>query len=139
MSASQIVIKEAAPSALEFANLRVVIGWENPELGILQKSINSSLYWVSAFYGETLVGCGRVVGDGAMYFYVQDIMVHPSHQNVGLGSEIMQSINQYLSANCPSGSTIGLFAAQGKEAFYEKFGFISRTGQNLGLGMCKFV
>ena len=139
MSAPQIVIEEAAPSTFEFANLRVVIGWENPELRILQKSINSSLYWISAFSGETLVGCGRVVGDGAMYFYVQDIMVHPSHQNVGLGSEIMQSINQYLSANCPSGSTIGLFAAQGKEPFYEKFGFITRTGQNLGLGMCKFV
>jgi hypothetical protein len=48
------------------------------------------------------------------------------------------SHQQLLSKNCTSGATIGLFAARGKEGFYKKFDFVERTGENLGLGMCKF-
>jgi hypothetical protein len=29
------------------------------------------------------VGCGRVVGDGGVYFYVQDVIVVPGLQGLG--------------------------------------------------------
>lgn len=125
--------------ALEFAALRSLVGWKNPELGVLQASMESTLFWVSAYSENELIGTGRVIGDGAMYFYIQDVIVHPGHQKVGLGSQIMESINHYLAVNYPAGSTVGLLAAQGKEKFYEKFEFISRNGQKLGLGMCRFT
>jgi len=139
MPASQIVLKEEPPNASDFALIRRSVGWENPELPIIKNSINSSLFWVSAYLGNRMVGCGRLIGDGSMYFYVQDVIVHPEHQNLGLGSQIMQSINQYIAVNCPSGSTVGLLAAKGKEAFYRKYGFKPRNGQELGLGMCRFI
>ncbi|NVK55324.1 MAG: GNAT family N-acetyltransferase [Alteromonadaceae bacterium] len=139
MSAYNIVLKEQAPTVLEFASIRTSVGWLNPELPALQASMNASLYWVSAYLDGQIVGTGRVIGDGAMYYYVQDVIVHCNHQKRGLGSQIMQSINQYLTLNCQAGSTIGLFAAQGKENFYENFGFVSRDGQKLGLGMCRFL
>lgn len=139
MSTSQFTLKEESPSASDFALIRNSVGWENPELPIIQSSIDASLFWVSLYLANHLIGCGRVNGDGAMYFYVQDVIVHPEHQKLGLGSHIMQSINQYLASNCPAGSTVGLFSAHGKEKFYEKFGFVSRNGQKLGLGMCRFI
>lgn len=139
MSESKIVIKEEPPTTSEFAALRALAGWESPEIRILQQSIDASLYWVSVFSNQTLIGTGRVIGDGAMYFYIQDVIVHPKHQKVGLGAVIMQSINKYIAATCPTGSTVGLLCAQGKEQFYEKFGFVARNGQKLGFGMCKFM
>ncbi|WP_278355021.1 MULTISPECIES: hypothetical protein [Idiomarina] len=51
----------------------------------------------------------------------------------------MQSINQYIAVNCPPGSTFGLLAAKEKEAFYRKYGFQPRNGQELGLGMLRFI
>lgn len=125
--------------ALEFAALRSLVGWKNPELGVLQASMESTLFWVSAYSENELIGIGRVIGDAAMYFYIQDVIVHPDYQKVGLGSQIMESINNYLTENCSAGSTVGLLAAQGKENFYEKFEFISRDGKILGLGMCRFI
>lgn len=139
MPESHIAFTHRAPSASDFASLRALVGWANPALPIIQDSISSSLFWVSVYEQDKLIGCGRVIGDGAMYFYVQDVIVHPNYQHMGLASKIMESINQYIAANCPSGSTVGLFAAKGREAFYVKHGFELRNGQDLGLGMCKFI
>jgi hypothetical protein len=34
---------------------------------------------------------------------------------------------------------IGKFAAKGKEAFYSKIGYSVHNGNQLGLGMCRFI
>lgn len=139
MSTSDIRILEHPPSADEFASLRNLISWRNPSLSLIQQSIDASLFWVSLYRNNELVGCGRIVGDGAMYFYVQDIIVHPNYQNCGLGTIIMTSINQYIEQTCQPGATVGLLAAKGKEAFYDKHSFVARDGNTLGLGMCRFI
>ncbi|AXR08414.1 GNAT family N-acetyltransferase [Salinimonas sediminis] len=139
MPVPPFILKEVPPDVVTFASIRNTVGWSNPELDVLQNSIDSSLFWVSAYDKSELVGCGRVIGDGAMYFYIQDVLVHPLYQNRGLGSQIMHSINQYITLNGPIGATVGLLAAHGKEAFYQQYGFAPRDGQQLGLGMCKFV
>ncbi len=82
---------------------------------------------------------GRVVGDGVMYLYIQDVAVDPDYQGLGIGDVIMTAIENYLSINVIKGATIGLLAAQGKEAFYARYGYIERPNTSLGHGMCKFV
>ena len=82
---------------------------------------------------------GRVVGDGAMYFYIQDVIVDPYYQQVGIGSVVMEYIEHYLSVSAKKGSTIGLLAAKEKEAFYAKYGYIKRPNDSLGNGMCRFI
>ena len=74
-----------------------------------------------------------------MFFYIQDLVVIRDYQGQGLGEVLMQNIENYLRETAQKGATIGLFAAKGKESFYSRFGYQSRTGDNLGLGMCKFV
>lgn len=139
MTTTDIRVVEQPPSADEFASLRSLISWRSPSLPVIQQSLDSSLFWVSLYRDNELIGCGRIVGDGAMYFYIQDIIVHPKYQNCGLGTIIMISINQYIEQTCQPGATVGLLAAKGKEAFYEKYGFVGRDGNTLGLGMCRFI
>jgi len=82
---------------------------------------------------------GRIVGDGAMYFYIQDVVVDPDYQNLGIGSALMKNIENYLFIEAKKGSTIGLLAAKGKEDFYTRYGYTNRPNELLGNGMCKFI
>lgn len=139
MQLADIRFIEQAPKASDFVALRALIGWGTTPVELAQSSIDSSLYTVSAYHGEQLVATGRVVGDGYMYFYIQDVIVHPDSQGLGLGAKIMEYIESYLSKVCNKGATVGLFAAKGKEGFYQKFDYIERSGEPLGKGMCRFV
>ncbi|TMP28402.1 GNAT family N-acetyltransferase [Pseudoalteromonas rubra] len=138
MLTTELEISHTPPAATEFSALRASVGWQNPPSEQVVASIAASLYWVQCRKGQQLVACGRVVGDGYMYFYIQDVIVHPDHQGGGLGHIVMDNIEQYLSTHCHSGATAALLAAHGKEAFYQRYGYALRDGQSLGLGMCKF-
>ncbi|TDF41534.1 N-acetyltransferase [Alteromonadaceae bacterium M269] len=139
MPVPSFTLKQRPPSASDLAELRALIGWRNPELELIEQSIEQSLFWVTAYQGNHLVAAGRVIGDSSMYFYVQDVIVHPKHQGLGLGQRIMESIEAFLSSTCQSGATVGLLSVKGKEGFYERFGYSVREGESLGFGMCKFL
>lgn len=139
MKLADIEFIEQAPKASDFVALRELIGWGTMPVEMAQSSIDSSLYTVSAYQDKQLVATGRVVGDGYMYFYIQDVIVHPQSQGLGLGAKVMEYIESYLAKVCNKGATVGLFAAKGKEGFYQRFNYVERTGEPLGKGMCKFV
>ena len=127
------------PELEEFITLRAKVGWGDTPISLANVALNNSLFHVVARKESRLVGMARVVGDGAMFFYIQDLIVAPEFQNNGIGSLLMESVESYLSKAASSGSTVGLFSAKGKEAFYSRYGYIERTGSPLGLGMCKFL
>ena len=132
-------IKLESPSIEEFLNLRNKIGWGELDSSLAKISLTNSLFHVIVRDKSQLIGMARIVGDGAMYFYIQDVIVDPSYQNSGVGSVLMEQIEGYLSAAAQKGSTIGLLAAKGKEAFYARYSYILRPSSSLGNGMCKFV
>jgi len=78
---------------------------------------------------------GRIVGDGGIFSLIVDIIVIPEYQGQGIGKTIVQNIMDWINANCAVGSTVWLFAAQGREGFYEKFGFKKRPMDGYGAGM----
>jgi GNAT superfamily N-acetyltransferase len=78
---------------------------------------------------------GRVIGDGALAYYIQDIIVLPAFQKQGVGRLIMDDIIRHLKKNCTPNSIVGLMAAKGVTAFYEKYGFIARPDEKHGPGM----
>lgn len=128
-----------SPSVEEFADLRRHVGWGETDTDMASRSLANSLFHVVIRDQEKLIGMGRVVGDGAMYFYVQDVVVHPDYQGLGLGDALMTKIEQYLRQAAVKGATIGLMAAKGKEVFYSRYGYVVRPSASLGNGMCKFV
>ncbi|MBN7821038.1 GNAT family N-acetyltransferase [Bowmanella yangjiangensis] len=133
-------VDEIAPSAIEYRHLRALVGWSNDlDEQSMIGSLTNSLYHVTLRNNDQLVGMARVVGDGYMYFYIQDVVVHPDWQRCGIGHLLMEKVEDFLKLAAGPGATVGLFAAKGKEGFYRDYGYLERTGSELGLGMCRFV
>ncbi|MBK9712940.1 MAG: GNAT family N-acetyltransferase [Kouleothrix sp.] len=86
-------------------------------------ALRRSLFGVVATRAGAAVGMGRVVGDGAIFFYLQDIAVVPGHQHRGVGRMIMARLIDYLALAAPDRAFVGLFAAEGSGSFYERYGF----------------
>lgn len=111
--------------AEDFVRLRVETGFAGIPIEHARKALQNGLINVSAMYNGELVGMGRLVGDGAMYWYLQEIIVLPEFQGKGIGSMIVNHLIDYAKANSVTGkfTTIGGVSAKGKEPFYEKMGF----------------
>ncbi|MEK6190334.1 MAG: GNAT family N-acetyltransferase [Carnobacterium alterfunditum] len=58
----------------------------------LEQAISNSLYVLSAWEEECLIGLIRIIGDGLTIIYVQDILVLNSHQNQGIATELIDRI-----------------------------------------------
>jgi GNAT superfamily N-acetyltransferase len=145
MSLINLIIKLDSPTVQDFITLRSSIGWGEADATMVETSLVNSLFHVTIYSTSNsdepnkLIAMGRVVGDGAMYFYVQDVVVEPSYQGQGIGDTLMNAIEAYLTQTAKQGATIGLLAAKGKEDFYRRFGYQLRPNDTLGNGMCKFV
>ncbi|WP_010252160.1 GNAT family N-acetyltransferase [Acetivibrio cellulolyticus] len=124
------------PSVEEYKFLRSSVGWNivNDE-GAVKKGIEGSLYCVLAKDGDKTVGIGRVVGDGGIMFTIVDIIAIPEYQGCGIGKTIVKNIMDWIEKNCVKGTRIMLCAAEGRESFYEQFGFIKRPTSGYGAGM----
>ncbi|XEC96562.1 GNAT family N-acetyltransferase [Paenibacillus tarimensis] len=123
------ILLRRTPTIDEYVNVCRAVGWnEFINYDAAELSLQRSLFGVVVQYKDETVGMGRVIGDGAVYFYVQDIAVLPDHQNQGLGNRIMEEIAGFLKEHAPEKAFIGLFAAQGKMTFYKKYGFNKHEG-----------
>jgi len=134
----QIRLEERVPSAEDYNRLRRDAGW--PEMGLeaAQRFLPASLCAFCALDDGELVGMGRVVGDGGLSFYVQDLIVLKSHQGRGIGAALMTLLVDWIGERAVENTTVGLMSAAGKEPFYHKWGFTSRPAGDLGCGMTRF-
>lgn len=77
----------------------------------LSKTIN-----VTAYDGERLAGCLRILSDGYFFGTITELLVLPEYQRRGVGSRLLQLARE-------STPTMLFFGAQpGVEAFYEQNG-----------------
>lgn len=62
----------------------------------LVRALEGSSTLVAAHDGQMLVGLARIVSDGASICYLQDILVRPSHQGIGIGRALAErALGQY--------------------------------------------
>lgn len=133
------ITTDQPPTAAEYLALRCKVGWDSVELNTAQNSLNNSLFNTTVRLDGQLIGMARVVGDGFMYFYIQDVIVDRDYHGLGIGHMLIARVEAYLAKACTTGATVGLLAAKGKEPFYRRYGFIERDGVELGKGMCRFT
>src|SRR5690606_9643670 len=62
------------------------------DMNKLEQALSNSLYALSAWEENRLIGLIRVIGDGLTIIYIQDILVLKSHQNQGLATELMNHV-----------------------------------------------
>ncbi|WP_339821364.1 GNAT family N-acetyltransferase [Paenibacillus sp. FSL R7-0216] len=128
MSAKYTVIHRV-PTLEEYTKLCTVVGWkEFMNFEVADLSLSQSIFSVVVEQKGEVVGMGRIVGDGQIYFYIQDVAVDPDHQGQGVGRQIMEALVNYLKENAPEKAFVGLFASQGKEAFYRQYGLNDHEG-----------
>jgi GNAT superfamily N-acetyltransferase len=119
----------------EYQRLRNAVGWPRMTDEGVAAGLPHALYSVVLLHEGETIGCGRVVGDGGLYFYLQDIIVLADHRGRGLGRAIMDRIMGYLERTAKPGAFIGLMAADDVAPFYEKYGFEVRAERKPGMGL----
>ncbi len=128
-----IRIEERTPTVEQYQSLRNQTGWYKVADKTVQMGLKHNVFSVVAFDGSNIVGMGRVVGDGAIYFYIQDIIVHKDYRNKGIGGLIMDHILHHLEMNVPRNAFVGLMAAKGTKKFYANHGFVERNEDSPGM------
>ena len=75
-------------------HLYQAVGWTNytnqPQM--LAQALSHSLATYLARDGEKIVGLVRLVGDGFSSVFVQDLIVLPTYQRQGIGSNLMKEV-----------------------------------------------
>lgn len=94
-----------------------------------KRAFNNSHTVVFVFDNGSLIGFGRVISDGEYQAAIYDVAILPEYQRKGIGKMIIQ----YIVKRTPGCNYI-LYAAPGKEAFYEKIDF-----RRLKTGMALFL
>ena len=77
----------------EIINLYESVGWvnyvEHPER--LREGYKNSLCVLAAYKDTELAGILRTVGDNATILFIQDIIVLPKYQRMGIGTKLIKS------------------------------------------------
>ena len=126
-------IVEKPPTVAQYRELREAVGWRDIPDGAVARGLPNALYSLCAESEGRTVACARIVGDGGLYFYLQDVIVHPEHQGKGVGAAMMDCLLAYLKRTAPPGSFVGLMAVKGASAFYERYGFAEREPGRPGM------
>ncbi len=124
-----------------YLELRKAVGFRPLSRDQARRALNNSLYILTAFQDGKAVGMGRVVGDGAVICYVQDLIIRPEVQGQGIGGTILQTLKNFVIETGYPGTAmmLCLMCAKGREEFYKKYGFIARPTEELGPGMITYL
>ena len=101
-----------APVFIEFVN-KVWPG--NYDINKTQDALSKTLN-ITAYDGDKLAGCLRILSDGYFFGTITELLVLPDYQKKGIGSRLLRLASENTRTMLYFGSQPGV------EAFYEKNG-----------------
>lgn len=136
-----VTLSENSLDLETYLSLRASVGWKLLKESQAERALKNSLLTLTAHIGHEPVGMGRIVGDGAVICYIQDLVVKPEYQKHGVGRVIMERLIGFVTdiKDADTEIMMCLMCAKGREHFYEKFGFIGRPTEDLGPGMIQYI
>jgi GNAT superfamily N-acetyltransferase len=132
----ELRVVERVPSVGDYRRLRRAVGWSDVETAAAEAGLARSLAsFCLVDDRDEVVGIARVVGDGGIYFYVQDVIVDERYRGRGHGGALMEAVMTYIAGAARAGAFIGLMAARDVAPFYERYGFERRPEDRPGMAM----
>jgi len=101
--------------------LAAPLGHESPS--DLKIAFSNSMFKCFVYDSGRLIAVGRALADGRDCSYISGVAVHPDHQGLGIGKEVVSKLVSFSKDH----RKIILYAAPGKEPFYRKLGFKQMT------------
>lgn len=132
-------IREGLPSVAVYQAIRAETGWPLFTDQIVWNALAGSQFGAVAVEGDQAIGFARVTGDGAITYYIEDLIVAKAHRGKGVGGAILQAIIRKIERIAPPGAMIALLAAEGTDPFYEANGFTRRPAPGYGPAMMRVV
>jgi GNAT superfamily N-acetyltransferase len=129
---------EELPAGSRYNELRELVGWGALDPDAVARALPRSVFGVTARFKGEVIAFARVIGDGELCFYIQEVVVHPDHQKQGIATTFMEYIIEFLKKNAHKRSYIGVFTGKGLEGFYRRYGFWERPNDVMGAGMMQF-
>ena len=122
--ATDVAIVERLPTPEEHQEVLRAVGWAHDDrTDRAATALAGARFGVVALAGGRVVGSGMVLGDGATFAYLKDIIVRPEWQGRGIGTRIVGALLAILRRGDPDGMLVTLFTGQHLAEFYERAGF----------------
>ena len=120
------------PSPAEFKSLYDETGWADHSVETFASALAGSWIVCTARDDDgTVLGMGRLIGDGALHAFVTEMLVTESSRGRGTGAAILNAL--VARARERGVDDIQLFAARDRERFYERHGFAARPADAPGM------
>ena len=134
-------VQQNTLTSAEYAALYASVGWTPPSEAQIALALVHSDLTVSVYDNGQLIAMGRMIGDHAISFFIKDVAVRPEYQGRGAGKLIIHTMIAYIQSTVPAGyhASLELISSEGKEPFYETFGFGKKPGDGMGHGMMALV
>ncbi|MEM8896802.1 MAG: GNAT family N-acetyltransferase [Bacteroidota bacterium] len=110
------IVDDSSLGEKEFLRLVMTVWPGTYDIQKLQLALESTINF-TAWDGEALVGCARLLTDGYFFSTVSEILVLPDYQRKGIGSKLMEKAFE------ASPSTLSFGVQPQNEAFFEKLGY----------------
>lgn len=122
----------------EYIQLRIDAEWGQPDPEDVKVALENSIIVFVKRDKDKAIGCVRIVGDGKLCCYIQDLIVLKDYRKMGIGTDLMNAAMNYIASHVADNCFIGLMAGKGLDNFYSYYGFIPRPNSEMGPGMVQF-
>lgn len=125
----------------DYLRLRASVGWMEMAREQAENAVNRCFTSVCAYDGDKVIGMIRLLWNLDNSAYISDVIVDEKYRGQGIGKTMVRTVMQRLTDNMKEGYAVKLFlmAAEGRESFYEQFGFHTRPYGHSGAGMDQII
>lgn len=125
----------------DFIRLFEDAGWGTLPLDVVAIVLENSWATFTVESGGPVIAMARLLGDGAMSFFLKDVVVEHAHRGQGVGRLLIAHIEAYIRQRLHPGCEgyLQLVSAKGCEGFYRQLGYALHPHEHSGAGMSKWL